>query len=82
MALTSGRDRLVKILSFPMKFSMARTVYESKKKPKPTGTLRDQVLAAVLSEAARQAVKLIGTVALAIIMQQIGSAPGPVIMLV
>ena len=41
------------------------------KKPKPIG-LRDQVLAAVLSEAGRQAVKLVGYVAIAMISQHIG----------
>jgi hypothetical protein len=46
------------------------------KKPK-TSTLSDQVRAAILSEAARQAVKLIGTVAIAVIMQQIGGTSGP-----
>lgn len=51
------------------------------KKPK-SNALRDAVLAAILSEAARQAVKLIGTVALAVIMQQIGSTPGPELLLV
>ena len=42
-------------------------------KKKPTkSTLREQVWAAVLSEAGRQAVKLIGYVAIAIISQQTG----------
>lgn len=45
---------------------------KSKKTKKPDNTLRDQVLAAILSEAGRQAVKLIGTVAIAVIMQQMG----------
>ena len=42
------------------------------KKPK-SSALRDQVRAAMLSEAGRQLVKLIGTVAIAIFMQQIGA---------
>jgi hypothetical protein len=51
------------------------------KKPKSTA-LRDQLRAAILSEAARQAVKLIGTVAIAVIMQHIGHSPAPELLLV
>ena len=49
------------------------------KKPKPG--LRDQLLAAILSEAARQAVKLIGTVAITVIMQHVGQ-PADLLILV
>lgn len=48
-----------------------KTPPKSKKPIKPV-RIRDQVLAAVLSEAGRQAVKLIGYVAIAMISQHIG----------
>lgn len=51
------------------------------KKPKST-VLREQLIAAVLSEAGRQAVKLIGTVAIAVIMQHMGGGPDAGIILV
>lgn len=46
---------------------------KSKKPTKRPPNLRDQLLSAMLSEAGRQAVKLIGTVAIAIIMQHVGA---------
>ena len=55
---------------------------KSKKSTKRAASLRDQVLAAMLSETGRQAVKLIGSVAIAAVMHHLGSNPGPVLMLV
>ena len=55
---------------------------KSKKPTKRAISLRDQVLNAMLSEAGRQAVKLIGTVAIAAVMHHMGSDPGPVLLLV
>lgn len=45
---------------------------KSKKTKKPAVRIRDQVLAAILSQGAREVVKLIGGVAVPIILQQLG----------
>lgn len=58
-----------------------KTPPKSKKPIKPV-RIGDQVLAAVLSEAGRQAVKLIGTVAIAVIVQHMGGGPDAGIILV